>query len=88
MKWIKSDVVLDGFLYACIASFTFSQAFFNSDEAYKYVNPFILFWMKYVFGMGAATAGAVKMFRSTVFADNKNGVDNPPKLPQPEPPKQ
>jgi len=80
------DIYIDGALYCFIALFGFAQAYFSSDEAYKYVSPYTLFWAKCIIGMGAAVAGALKMFRSTTFADHKNGVDKPDAPANPDPP--
>lgn len=63
---------IDGALYACVAFFTFGQNFLTSDEAYKYLNPYFLFWLKFTFGGIGQIALALKLFRSTIFADLKN----------------
>ncbi len=62
---------IDGVLYSCIALFGFLQAYFSSEEAYKYLNPYVLFWIKAAVGGLGSVAGALKMFRSTTFADHK-----------------
>jgi hypothetical protein len=66
-------VVLDGLLYAFIAFFNALAAGFGSDEAAKYIEPATLFWLRtvcYVFGQ---TLLALKMFRSTTYADHRKG---------------
>lgn len=60
---------LDGTLYVLIAVFGAIQTFFSSDDAYKYVNPYILFWIKGASGFALAGVSALKMFRSTAYAD-------------------
>ena len=78
---LKSDLWIDGALYSAIALFGFLQSYFTSEEAYKYVNPYTLFWLKAGVGAIGAVAGALKMFRSTTYADHrndkKNNVDKP-----------
>jgi hypothetical protein len=87
--WVAMQTVkpvhIDGVLYVCIAVFVFMQSWFSSDDAYKYVNPFVIFWIKGICGTVGAAAGALKMFRSTGYSDSlkdkQNVVDNPPKPP-------
>jgi hypothetical protein len=67
----SKDMWIDGVLYSCIALFGFLQAYFTSEESYKYVNPYVLFWIKGAVGSAGAVAGALKMFRSTTFADHQ-----------------
>ena len=61
-------VYLDAFLYTVAAMFIFWQGFLGGEEAYKYVNPYVLFWFKGI--VGGLTAGviALKMFRSDSYA--------------------
>lgn len=63
-------VHIDGTLYVCIAAFTFIQAFFTSDESYKYMSPTFLYWIKFSVGLIGAVAAALKMYRSTAYADS------------------
>lgn len=67
----KSDMWIDSVLYVSIGVFTFMQGYLSSDEAYKYINPYYLFWMKLVVGSCAAGAASLKMYRSTGFGDHK-----------------
>lgn len=64
-------VVIDGTLYAMVAWLIFSQAYLGGDEAAKWINPAIKFWINYVVGSLAATVGAVKMFRSTSYSEHQ-----------------
>jgi len=59
-----SNQMTDGLLYFFAAIFTASQAAFGADEAYKYVNPYLLFWIRTVSGILGAGVLAVKMYRS------------------------
>lgn len=54
---------IDGTLLTLLAGFIFSQAYFSGKEAYEYVNPTILWWLKYGFGVAAAVFLALKNFR-------------------------
>lgn len=64
-------VWIDGTLYVIMGGCAFLEAFFGSDTAYKYVEPYTLFWLKGATGLLGAMALALKMFRSTVFSDSK-----------------
>jgi hypothetical protein len=76
MNRIK-PVHIDGVLYVAIAMFLAVQSYFTSEEAYKYVNPYIIFWIKGVCATLGAGAGALKMFRSRTYADSADS-QNPP----------
>lgn len=72
-------VHVDGVLYVCIAAFVALQTWVSSDESFKYINPYIIFYAKGFCAIAGATAGALKMFRSTSYSDSlKKPVDNPP----------
>ena len=64
-------VFIDGLLYALIALLVFSQAYMGGDEAAKYISPAVKFWLNYVIGALAAFVGAIKMFRSTGYAEHQ-----------------
>lgn len=64
-------VFIDGTLYALMAFFIFSQSYLGGDEAAKWISPAVKFWINYVVGGMAAFFGAVKMFRSTAFAEHQ-----------------
>lgn len=68
-KWIR-PVHVDGVLYICIAVFGFLQTYFGSDDTYKYINPFVVFWILAVVGTLGAAAGALKMFRSNTYNEH------------------
>jgi hypothetical protein len=61
----------DGVLYAGVAASGYLTGFFSSDDAAKYVDPMLLFWIKGSIGTVTAVLLAAKMYRSTAFADNK-----------------
>ena len=87
----SKDMWIDAVLYCCMGLFAFMSTYLSSDDAYKYVQPYVLFYAKFFVGCGAAVAGALKMFRSTSFADHQkslNGTyDKPPATPdQPKTP--
>lgn len=59
-----TPVQLDGLLYFFVAVFASSQAAFSQDEAYKYVNANLVFWLRTTSGILGAGTLAVKMYRS------------------------
>jgi hypothetical protein len=65
-----SPVFLDGSLYFVIALVSACLAILGSEEAVKFVNPILLFWLK--FTLGGINAGflALKMFRSTAYSEH------------------
>lgn len=76
IKWAASyfaslpPVFVDGCLYIWIAILTALTAILGSDDAAKYISPEVLFWMKAVVNMCNAAAIALKMFRSTQYAEH------------------
>lgn len=62
----------DGYLYALIAISGSIAASLSTDEAYNMFPPKTLFWSKAVVGSIGAGALAVKMYRSTTFAQIKS----------------
>lgn len=81
LKWFFGDVAavavnikpvyLDAFLYTVAAVFIFLQGYFSGEEAYKYVNPYFLYWFKAFIGSLTAGAVALKMFRSDSFSKHE-----------------
>lgn len=65
-------VFIDGCLYFFISIQTAVSLSLNSEEAYKYVNPFVLYWLKNSVAWGLAGCGAIKMFRSTSYSDHQD----------------
>jgi hypothetical protein len=85
---------IDGCIYVLLAVFTFLQTQFGSDEAAKYISPQILFYVKATVGSLSAGLLALKLFRSTGYAEHvaekKSGLtnfftstNNPPPPPKP-----
>ena len=64
-------VFVDGSLYVIIAILTALIAVLGSDDAAKYIAAQTLFWMKAVTNCLNAAAIALKMFRSTQFAEHQ-----------------
>lgn len=64
-------IVIDGALYTALAMVLFLQNQFASDEAGKFISLEWLFYIKTVVGVFAAGLLAVKLFRSTAFAEHK-----------------
>jgi hypothetical protein len=75
-----SPVFIDGATYVAIALFAALAAEFGTDEAAKYISPMALFWIRLACGTISASLLALKMFRSTAFAEavaeKKNGNGN------------
>lgn len=64
-------VWIDGTLVVLIAIFIMVQTIFSSEEAYKYLNPYLLFWIKATVGVLGAGAGALKGFRSVIYSESR-----------------
>lgn len=64
-------VFIDGLLYCMIALFVFCQSYFSGDEAAKYIAPNIKFWLNAALGSLAACISALKMFRSSTYAEHQ-----------------
>ncbi len=82
IAWLFKPVTVDGFLWVSIALFTCMQSMLSNDDAYKYVNPVILFWTKFAVACGAASAGALKAFRSTTYAQHISENPTPKDIPR------
>lgn len=82
-------VYIDGALYVALAFLGAIMITFNNDDVYKYVPyPRIVFWIKSVDEWLIATLTALKMFRSTAYAEHlankqmeKDGTKPAPVLP-------
>jgi len=83
---MKSAFV-DGALYVAIAFFGAWAAGLGNDEAAKYVADETLFWARTSCGSIGAALLALKMFRSTAFAEHiANGKAAPPPTVSTSPP--
>ncbi len=65
------DAHIDAALYSLIAWVIFSQTFLGGDEAAKYIDATLKFWLNYAFGSLGAASGAIKMYRSDGFSKYK-----------------
>lgn len=74
-NWFLSPVMVDGTLYVCIAMFLAIQSYFTTEEAYKYVNAYAIFWIKGICATLGAGAGALKMFRSRTYSDHMDALN-------------
>lgn len=68
---VVPPVFIDGLLYILIAVLAFSQAYFGGDEAAKFISPAFKFWLNGILGMSLAAVGALKMFRSSTYAEHR-----------------
>lgn len=64
-------VFIDGLLYTLIAVFGATLAILTSEEVYKYLGPYTIFYLKSGTSIGLAGASAIKMFRSTAYSDHQ-----------------
>lgn len=73
-------VHIDGVLYVLIAVFGSVQALMQSDETYKYMSGIAVFYIKCLSAVSLAACGALKMYRSSSYAEhirqNKSVDDN------------
>lgn len=68
-----SPAVIDGTLYTSWTMLTALLGVMSSEEAYKYVDPWVLFYSKAIMTCIVAGVGALKAFRSSTYADSKKG---------------
>lgn len=92
----KNRVFVEGWLYWYTAAGVAFQEFLSSEEAYKYCNPVLLFWLRALVGSSVVGFNAVKAFRSMTYGravmgePPANGSVTPPTTPvstpsQPQP---
>lgn len=90
-NWLTTPAVFEGFLLVGMAGCGFIITTATGDEAYKYVNIYVLWWTRCAFGFQLACFTALKTFRSTSYAQHvalhQNDVDEPPPIVQPPVPK-
>lgn len=78
IKWFFGDTTpstTDCFIYATVALLNGFAAGLGSDEAAKWISGEWLFWLRILSYTGAQTMLAIKMFRSTGYADDKKRQD-------------
>lgn len=63
-------VVIDGLLYVIIAVCGTIAAIMTSDDIYKYMNPYCVFYIKGLNEVFCAAATALKMYRSTSYGEH------------------
>lgn len=68
IKWLVGDLSditpkrLNAFLLTVCAVFLFQQGMLSSEESYKYFDPYLLYWFKFLVGSFAAGAMALKTY--------------------------
>lgn len=63
-------VFTDGALYVMIAIFGATETVFSSEEAFKYISPYVIWWIKATCSILLGGVGALKMFRSTTYSEH------------------
>ncbi len=76
----KTGIWIDGSTYVLIAFFGALSASMGSDEAAKWMEPVTLFWVRTICGAIGASLLAVKMFRSTSFANHLKAQEGEPTI--------
>ena len=69
VTWLVGDIKdkhIDYVLVASVSLFIFWQGYLTSDEAYKYCNAYLLFWIKGLVGGIAAMATGLKALRMNI----------------------
>ena len=72
--WRLQSVTIDGWTYVLIAFFGAWASAFASDDAAKWIAAVVLFWLKWGCASISASLLALKMYRSTQFADHRQEV--------------
>lgn len=77
--WVKSlaqipAVFTDGFLLVTSSFCAAILTYMATEEAYKYVNPFLLFWLKVALGSTSSSISALVAFRSKVYTQHQQQV--------------
>ena len=65
-------VFIDGLIYVLIAVGAAALTMYSTDDAAKFVDPHMLWLIKGTLGIGSAGVLALKMFRSTAYADHQS----------------
>lgn len=61
-------VHVDGALYVMIALFGAALTALTNDDVYKYMSPYLVFYLKMFCSLALAVVTALKMFRSSSYA--------------------
>lgn len=67
--------LIEGWLYWYTAFGAAVMEGLSTEEAYKYVNPYVLFWSKLIVSSSVGGFNAIKAFRSMTFG---RAYGNPP----------
>ncbi len=77
LRWIQErasgikPVIIDGFLYVVIAMSGSLEVALTSDDAYKYLNPYFIYFAKNINAVILAGITALKMYRSTSYSEHQ-----------------
>lgn len=67
-------VFTDGFLLVLSSFCAAILTYMATEEAYKYVNPILLFWLKVALGSTSSSISALVAFRSKVYTQHQQQV--------------
>lgn len=68
-------VVLDGFLWVVIGINTTVLPLLSGKEAYEYVNPYVVWWLKFFLVAIGGGATSLRMFRDRGYARYRDKED-------------
>jgi len=68
--WLSvPPIFFDGFLVLWVSIGTAMQLTFTQEDAYKYVSPYVLYWIKAFVGAMVAGGSALQAFRSKSYSE-------------------
>lgn len=72
LRWVIGDITptqLEGLLYTAIGVSTANLGILTGDEVWKYLNAYAVFYLKWATILFNSLVVALKLFRSTSYAD-------------------
>lgn len=81
VNFLSKPVIFDGFLAFTIGICNAAMAKLATDEAFKYVNGTLLFWLVFTFCLINGGAASLIFFRSKSYADHNAAKNTPTNTP-------
>ena len=81
INWIVGDITptqMEGLLYTAIGVSTANLGVLTADEVWKYLNPSLVFYLKWGTILFNSLVVSLKMFRSTSYSDHLKEKDKTP----------